>query len=40
MKGPLEGHRVQNSFGEEVDEKGHAIRRTHQKQTLKIKSIG
>lgn len=34
----LGGHGVQNSFGEEVDEKGRAIRRPHQKQTLKIKS--
>lgn len=37
MKGPLGEHRVQSSCGEEVDEKEHAIRRTQQKQTLKIK---
>lgn len=34
----LGGHGVQNSFGEEVDEKGRANGRTHQNQTLKRKS--
>lgn len=34
----LGGHGVRNNFGEVVGEKGRAIRRTHQKQTLKRKS--